>query len=61
MDMISFIAVIIGVGMVGGALLGWIVALALVVNELVAPQVQEVCQHRREGRYPARSQTTPGY
>lgn len=61
MDMISFIAVIIGVGMVGGALLGWIVALVLVVNELVAPQVQEVFQRRRNRAYPARSQTTPGY
>lgn len=61
MDMISFIAVIIGVGMISGALLGWIVALVLVVNELVAPQMQGVFQRRREGRYPARSQTTPGY
>ncbi|MGB9634768.1 MAG: hypothetical protein ACPL8I_15620 [Chloroflexaceae bacterium] len=61
MDTISIIAIIIGVGMIGGAFIGWVVALALIVNELVAPQVQEVFRRRRDGHYPARSQTTPGY
>ncbi len=61
MDVISIIAVIIGVGMIGGALMGWAVALILVINELMAPQVQEVLQRRRNRVYPARSQTTPGY
>ncbi len=61
MDTISIIAVIIGVGMIGGAFMGWVVALALIVNELVAPQVQEVFQRRRVRAYPARSQTRPGF
>ncbi len=61
MDVISIIAVIVGIGMIGGALLGWIVALVLVVNELVAPQVQEVFQRRRVRTYPAPSQTRPGF
>ncbi|MGQ9926134.1 MAG: hypothetical protein ACUVS4_04600 [Chloroflexaceae bacterium] len=59
--MISIIATLIGVGMVGGALMGWTVALVLVVNELVAPQVQEVFQRRRYGAFSEHSQTRPGF
>ncbi len=61
MDMISIIATLIGVGMVGGALMGWIVALVLIVNELMAPQVQEILQRRRYGAFAKRSQTRPGF
>lgn len=61
MDLVSIIAVMIGVGMVGGALMGWLVALVLVVNELVAPQVQEIMQRRRGRAFPAPSQTRPGF
>ncbi|MCS6879836.1 MAG: hypothetical protein RMK84_12540 [Oscillochloridaceae bacterium] len=59
--MISIIAAMIGVGMIGGALMGWIVALVLVVNELVAPPLQEVLQRRRGQTFPAPSQTRPGF
>lgn len=61
MDIITIIAVLVAVGMIGGALMGWLVTLVLITDELIGPYVHELLHRRRSRAYPSPSQVSPRF
>lgn len=57
-SVLSVIAYIIGFGMVGGALAGWLTMIVLLANQLITPRIRELGALGRER--PAPSQAAPG-
>ena len=54
-SVLSVIAYLIGFGMIGGALAGWMTIIALLANKLIAPRIGELRALGRERPTPSRA------
>ncbi len=54
-SVLSVIAYLIGFGMIGGALAGWLTTIVLIANELITPRIRELREPRRERPQPSRA------
>lgn len=54
-SVLSVIAYLIGFGMIGGALTGWLTTIVLLANELIAPRIGELRALGRERPTPSRA------
>lgn len=52
---LSLIAYLIGFGMIGGALAGWLATIVLLTSELIAPRMRELRALGRERPTPSRA------